>query len=193
MSTEFQPAADTAEPSRAATFEEVLERCYVKTAEALSQSGAANDTDIMKALGKVRESQAKSVPADILEILARVMGTDEERLGLEIAKLSASVASTMTPPPPSIPFASRLIAPSAFYESFDTLHDLGKMLLAPVLYAEDTDSIGVGSINPIAAEVFSDEIHKAVHKRFGIRPFLTVVTMEYESWTFLCRKHFELP
>jgi len=29
-------------------------------------------------------------------------------------------------------------------------------------------------------------------KRLGIRPFVTTARLEYESWTFLTRKHFEL-
>jgi len=193
MSTDSQQPSDGAILPAVENHEAVLDGCYVRTAEALSISGAANDTDIMNALTKVREAQASAEPADMLEILARVMGTDEERLGSVIGKLSHSIASTMSPPAPSIPFASRLIAPSAFYESFDSVHVLGKLLLTPVLYAEDTDAIGVGSINPIAAATLSREIYKAVVKRFDIRPFMTVSTMEYESWAFLCRKHFELP
>lgn len=192
MAAGFQQTPDSTGPFDSGMLERALERCYVKTAEALSQAGAANDDDIMRALGSVRESQAKGTPADMLEALARVRGCDEERIGAEIAILSASVASTMSPPAPSIPFGHRLIAPSAFYESFDALHELGKVLLTPVLYAEDTDAIGIGSINPVAAKTFSDEVFKAVKKRTGIRPFITVVSLEYESWAFLCRKHFEL-
>ncbi len=72
------------------------------------------------------------------------------------------------------------------------MHELGKALLTPVVYAEDTDAIGTASINPIAAQMLGDEIHLVVGKRFGIRPFITAARMEYESWAFLCRKHFEL-
>ena len=189
MNAVFQPAP---EQSRKHDSVEIVESCLVRTAEALSASGAAPDTMIFKALANVRESNGKGNPLDLLETLARVLGNDEERLGPAVMDLSDAVASTLSPMPPTIPFASKLIAPSAFYESFDTLHKLGKMLLTPVLYAEDTDSIGTGSVNPVAAQMLADEIHHAVGKRFGIRPFMTSARMEYESWAFLCRKHFEL-
>ena len=192
MATGFQQTPDGTGPFDSGVLERALERCYVKTAEALSQAGAADVEDIMRALNAVRESQANGTPADMLDTLARVRGCDEEHIAAEIATLSASVASTMSPPAPSIPFGNRLIAPSAFYESFVDLHELGKVLLTPVLYAEDTDAIGIGSINPVAAKTFSDEVFKSVKKRFGVRPFLTVVSLEYDSWAFLCRKHFEL-
>lgn len=191
MDTVFQ-AAPTAEVSEKKVTEDIVELCLVNTAEMLSKSGVAGDDDIFKALSQVREGVTKGQPMDLLETLARVMGTDEERLGATIQTLSDGVASTMSPIPPTIPFASKLIAPSNFYESFDAIHQLGRMLLTPVLYAEDTDAIGTGSINPIAAKVLGEQIHEVVAKRFGIRPFMTSARMEYESWAFLCRKHFEL-
>ena len=43
-----------------------------------------------------------------------------------------------------------------------------------------------------AAAIFASAIQDSVFRRVGIRPFLTVVRLDYESWTFLCRKHFEL-
>jgi hypothetical protein len=60
-----------------------------------------------------------------------------------------------------------------------------------VVYVEDTDAIGVASVNPIAASILADEIQTSLHKRFGIRPFITIARLDYESWTFLNRKHFD--
>lgn len=192
MSAESQTAHAAPEKLVSDRTAEILERCFVKTAEALSKAGVASDEDIFKALTMTRESGLNAKPADLIETLARVLGHDEEHISRAISELSAAVASTMHPSPPHIPFASKLIAPSSFYESFDAIHKLGKSLLVPVLYAEDTDAIATGSVNPIAASIFSEEIYQVVAKRFGIRPFITVVRMDYESWTFLCRKHFEL-
>ena len=61
-----------------------------------------------------------------------------------------------------------------------------------MIFAEDTDAVGTASINPVASMILADEIRAAVFKRFGIRPFLTVARLDYESWSFLTRKHFEL-
>ncbi|MDE0835582.1 MAG: hypothetical protein OSA84_04440 [Akkermansiaceae bacterium] len=192
MDTQFKAVPEASTPSSEKTPDEIVESCFVLTAEALKLSGAANESDILKALVSVREGQVRGEPLDMLETLARVQGHDEERLGAAILILSDAVASTINPIPASIPFAGKLIAPSAFYDSFDAIHELGKALLTPVVYAEDTDAIGTASINPIAAQMLGDEIHLVVGKRFGIRPFITAARMEYESWAFLCRKHFEL-
>lgn len=192
MHTIFQAIPDTISRKAPRGPEDIVEECYVRTADALSSAGAASGSDILKALASVREGQGRGEPLDFLETLARVLGHDEERIGPVILSLGDAVASTMNPFSPTIPFASKLIAPSAFYDSFDTIHKLGKSLLTPVVFAEDTDAIGTASINPIAAQMLGEEIHLSVAKRFGIRPFITVARMEYEAWAFLCRKHFEL-
>ncbi len=191
MNTIFQAASDSPLPL-ARTLEQTVEACLVRTAEALSNAGAAADHEIFEALARVRESQLEGPPLEILETLARVTGHDEERLGLAVHQFSDAIAATLNPIPPTIPFAGKLIAPSAFYEAFDAIHKLGKALLTPVIFAEDTDAIGTASVNPIAAAIVGEEILYSVSKRFGIRPFITVARMEYESWAFLCRKHFEL-
>ena len=84
------------------------------------------------------------------------------------------------------------MAPSAFYESFDRIHEIARVLLSPVLYAEDTDAVGTAAMNPVASVILAEEIATSVHKRFGIRPFVTVARLTYEDWSFLTRKHFEL-
>ena len=61
-----------------------------------------------------------------------------------------------------------------------------------MIYAEDTDAIGTASVNPVASAILAEEIRTTVFKRFGIRPFVTIARLDYESWTFLTRKHFEL-
>lgn len=191
METLFQAAPPLHEPKKLSEGE-IVEMCFIRTAEALSKTDCASNEDIFKALSQARQGYGKGEPKDLLECLARILGVEEERMGPAVANLGDAVASTLNPIPPSIPFAGKLIAPSSFYDSFDTMHKLGRALLAPVLYAEDTDAIGTGSVNPIAAQILAEEIFAVVGRRFGIRPFMTVSRMEYESWAFLCRKHFEL-
>lgn len=166
--------------------------CLEQTAAAIHESRAATPSELNQAISTAREFHLDDKPADLIEVLARVQGHDEENLSPVILDLGSKVASTITPTPPLIPFAGKLIAPSAFYDSFDRIHEIARILLSPVIFAEDTDAVGTASINPIASMILADEIRAAVFKRFGIRPFLTVARLDYESWSFLTRKHFEL-
>lgn len=168
------------------------EECLTRTAEALHESRAASVTEIQQGITAARESHANGMPMDLIEQIARIQGHAEEHLGPAILELGNKLSATFAHPVPMVPFAGKLIAPSAFYESFDQMHKLARLLLSPVIYAEDTDAIGTASINPVAATILSEEIQAVVFKRVGIRPFLTIARLDYESWAFLTRKHFEL-
>lgn len=170
----------------------VIDACIDQTAEALIFSRAASQVEVSHAVEAVRTAQAEDRPLDLMEAVARVQGHQEEHLSGIIRGLGDKLAATLNPSPPLIPFAGKLIAPSAFYESFDHLHKMARVLLTPVIFVEDTDSIGVASVNPIAAVLLAGKIQEAVARRFDIRPFLTIARLEYESWAFLTHKHFEL-
>lgn len=172
--------------------DDFVEDCLSRTAEALHEMRAATTTEIHQGIAAVRQSQAEGAPADLLEQIARIQGHGEEHLSPAILEIGNRAALALTPYAPLVPFAGKLIAPSAFYESFDQIHKLARLLLCPVIYAEDTDSIGTASINPFAAAILSEQIQSTVFKRFGIRPFVTIARLDYESWAFLTRKHFEL-
>jgi hypothetical protein len=171
---------------------DAVDECLTRTARALHETRSATDPEIQKAITAVREAIAGGRTADMLEEIARIQGNAEEHMGTAILDLGNRISLTMAPFAPYVPFAGKLIAPSAFYESFDQIHKLARLLLCPVIYAEETDAIGTASINPFAAAVLAGEIETSVFKRFGIRPFVSIARMDYESWAFLTHKHFEL-
>lgn len=189
------PFMEVQEPELTLTKGEIwefAEVCLQQTAEALHQARVGTPADISQAISAVRGDHARGVPSDLLVGLARVQGHEEEHISSAVLNLGNRVASTLAITVPVIPFGDKLIAPSAFYDSFDRIHKIARVLLSPVIYAEDTDAIGTASVNPIACAILAEEIRTHVFKRFGIRPFVTIARLEYESWAFLTRKHFEL-
>ncbi len=171
---------------------EIAEQCLQQTAKALQEVRVATPIEIAQAVARCREEHFRQRPSDLLESLARVQGHDEEHISRVILGFGDQVANTLTPYAPYLPFAGKLMSPSAFYESFEIVQKTARVLLTPVIFAEDKDAIGVASVNPVAAALLAEEIRNAVHKRFGIRSFVTVARLDYEGWTFLTRKHFEL-
>lgn len=192
MSSPFQAVIDPDTKPRTGDLWEFAEECLQRTAGALHETHAASPAEIDSAIRTARDTHSAGKPADLLEILARIQGHGEEHLGPAVLELGNKVATVLSPYAPLIPFAGKLIAPSAFYESFEHIHRVARVLLSPVIYAEDTDSVGTASCNPIASAILADEIRALVFKRFGIRPFVTIARLDYESWAFLTRKHFEL-
>jgi len=189
----FLAVQDTPQPAPAVCCRQASAKSQISPpAGAAHEARVATPSEISQAINIARESHAKQKPSDFIEVLARVQGHDEEHISKAVLELGDKIASTVSPYAPLVPFAGKLIAPSAFYDAFDHLHKIARVLLSPVIYAEDTDAIGTASANPIAAAILADEIRISVHKRFGIRPFVTTARLDYESWTFLTRKHFEL-
>ena len=189
--TSLHPTAPSPVPGHVSP-EDALNECIARTAEALGASGVVDTSDIAAGARVLQDSLLKGRPADLVECVARAQGHGEEHLGEAILKLSDSLSALTAQHPPMLPFAGKLITPTAFYESYREIHELSKMLLVPVIYAEDTDAIGIASINPVASSILVDGIVAAVERRVGIRPFVTIARIDYESWAFLCRKHFVL-
>ena len=193
MSAQATPfATGTESQSQPGDIDACLEECLDKTVRAFTAASLATAEEIDRLRERFSQRIADEKPADLIEILARLQGTEEERMGIEVARISHGVASVINPSPPLIPFAGKLIAPSAFYEAYTQLHELSKALLSPVIFAEDTDAIGTGGLNPVASLIMADRILAVVNRRFAIRPFVTAVRLDYESWNFLGRKHYGL-
>lgn len=170
---------------------DMAEVCLQRTADSLHQARAGSPAEISQAITLAREAHTIEKPTDLLSTLAEIQSQSEENLDLLIINLGDQIALNLVPYAPLIPFAGKLIAPTAFYELYPHIHKLARILRAPVVYVEDNDAIGVASANPIAAALLAEEIRFALHKRSGIRPFVTVARLDYESWTFLNRKHFD--
>jgi hypothetical protein len=185
------PARESESVPRITEIWDMAEVCLQRTADALHQARAGSPAEISQAITLAREAHTKERPTDLLSSLAEVQSQSEENLDLIILSLGDQLALNLAPYAPLIPFAGKLITPSAFYESFPHIHQLARILRTPVVYVEDTDAIGVASANPIAAAILAEEIRFALHKRFGIRPFVTVARLDYEGWTSLNRKHFD--
>ena len=193
MSTTTSPFTTPVEPTNpGGNIEACRAECLDKTIRAYRAAGLATEEEIQRLQQRFAQKIAEDQPADLVEILARLQGTEEERMGIEVARIAHGVASVISPSPPLIPFAGKLIAPSAFYEAYTQLHKLSEALLSPVIFAEDTDAIGTGGLNPVASLIMADSILSVVNRRFAIRPFVTPVRLDYDSWNFLGRKHYGL-
>lgn len=186
------PSFPAASQDRQDLIARCLAECLDLTIQAFEHAGLASATEIAKVKMRFEQAADRGQPVDAIELLAKAQGTEEERMGIEVARIAHAVASVITPSPHLIPFAGKLMAPSAFYEAYTHLHELARALLSPVIFAEDTDAIGTGALNPVAARIMAEEILNGVNRRFAIRPFVTAVRLDYESWSFLSRKHFGL-
>lgn len=133
----------------------------------------------------------RGLSAEPLYRLAALEVEDESQYEASIERRGTMLASMVTPIMPPAPFAAKMVTPSAFYEKHPPLFDLARSLKCPILYNEDADVIGIGSINPVTATIFAQATHSYITETQGIQPYISCVRVNYESWKSLTTKHFE--
>ncbi|WAC21565.1 hypothetical protein OVA24_09230 [Luteolibacter sp. SL250] len=186
-----QTVSQIALPPQRESLATAVEECLQRTATALFQTGTAGKDDLIHAMHLVRQSNSHGQPADLLDTLARHLHKDEDQVASVVASYGERISATLNPNLHVIPFAGKFIAPSTFYEAYPGIQRLGAALMAAVIYAEDADAIGTASVNPIAAVILGEEIAAAVARRVNVRPIITSVMLDHQSWTQIIRKHFQ--
>ncbi|MGJ8671650.1 hypothetical protein [Rubritalea sp.] len=132
----------------------------------------------------------QGLAAEPLHRLAALEDDDENQFEASIERWSAVLASLVTPVMPPAPFASKMMTPNGFYEKHEPIFELARSLQCPILYNEDADVIGVGSISPVTCTIFAQAVHAYISETQGILPYITCVRLNYTSWKALNAKHF---
>ena len=89
-----------------------------------------------------------------------------------------------------VPFASRMPTPSVFYDLNEGLLGECRRLMTPVLYAEELEVIGIGSINPTALGIAAQIIRHALTEKTGTTPIVSRILLHHEGWMSLCQQQF---
>jgi hypothetical protein len=129
-------------------------------------------------------------PWDPLEFLAALRVRDPDARPIEVERLGRALAQAVGQQLALIPFASKMSTPSNFYDANkDVLVDC-RRLMTPVLYAEESEVIGLGSINPISLRLTAERIIATLGERTGTRPIVSRMLLHHDGWIALCQKQF---
>ena len=158
---------------------------------AFQQAGIANSSDVELVTQYCLDSWTKNLPAEPLERLAVLDSDEEGQYQFTVERWSAMLANLVHPVMPPAPFAASMVTPNSFYEKYQPIYDLARSFKCPILYNEDADVIGLGSINPVTATIFAQAAHAYISETLKISPFITCVRIGYDSWRKLNEKHFE--
>lgn len=161
-----------------------------QSAGAFLKASIATQEEVMTISDQCVQAWNMNLAAEPLFRLAALEDDDESQYEASIERWSTVLASLVTPVMPPAPFAAKMMTPSAFYEKYEPLYDLARSLMCPILYNEDADVIGLGSINPVTATIFAQAVHAFVAGSQDIVPYITCVRLNYESWKTLTAKHF---
>lgn len=163
-----------------------------QTCAAIAQCGLCQNEDLEHTRQMTLKRWQAGDPADPLFSLAKIQEKDELLLSNTAEQLSAMLASAVAPTMVPAPFASQMMTPSTFYDKNEPLADMARSIMCPILYTEDADVIGIGSINPIAASIFAQAIGAYVKETYYVQPLISIVRLTHPAWETLLSRHFAI-
>jgi len=168
----------------------LLELALIRNLAVLQQHNLASAEDCSRVAAEVRICWEQGKGADPIEGLARLRGGEGEMLATHVETISLQMVKSLPYIMPRVPFASRFITPTSFYEKYPHIEQICRLMMVPVTFTEDLDVIGVASINPFFADALvtamADEL-----KDYGlVKPIVSAVRLDYLSWSEMCGKHF---
>lgn len=167
------------------------ELSLAQSCDTILQFQLISEEDLELDCARVRERWNDNRGAEIVE--QHVLRIADEPTQIEglVEHLSASIGAAMEPPHLPAPFASKLVTPNGFYDKHPDLFELAKALQCPILFNEDADVLGLGSINPVTTNTFSQAVQLYVQSIQDITPLISTVRLNYETWANLCQRHFD--
>ncbi len=173
--------------------QDLLQQCLDESIQALSFSGFVSEAEQESIRQRFFEDRGTAKRRlDVIECLVKVRHGEDATMADMTEDLSYVASLYLAPSPILVPFVPSISPPNNFYEKHPKLEALSKLLLAPIIFAEDTDVIGVTSLNAVAAEIVGEEVKKYLHSRIGSEPYITVTRIDYRGWANLLNSHFNL-
>ncbi|BDS08500.1 hypothetical protein NT6N_35400 [Oceaniferula spumae] len=185
---EARPAADLTSVSQEVPI--VLEHALIRNLAMLQQHNLASAEDCSQVAASVRRSWESGKGADPIAGLARLRAGNGNMLDASVEMISSKMAKSLPFAPTRVPFAARLIAPTSFYEKYPQITLLCKLMLVPIVYSEDLDVIGIGSINPFFADTLAAALADEIRQVSPVQPIVSIVRLDYVGWMKMCEKHF---
>ena len=164
--------------------------CLDQTSSTLEQHGLATPDELQQLYEHGLAPLRGPRPWDPLEFLAALRVRDPDARPVEVERIGRALSQAMGQQLALVPFANRFPLPSTFYENNGKVMSDCERLMTPVLYAEEMEVVGIGSINPVALRQMENILTDALSAQTGAKPIVTKVLMHHEGWISLCQKQF---
>jgi hypothetical protein len=191
VATDSDPEQDkavTAQPPVGAVVSKTNLDCLKATYSLLSEFQLATPSELAKLAEVGQQSADSERQHDPLEVLVQCRGVDPDEQAIEIERLGRLMGTAMQKPMVLPPFAARLPTPSAFYDSNPEVLGVCQDHMTPILFAEEAEVIGVGSINPIAIRQVGERIVDILGERTGTNPIISPLLLTLDGWLSMCNK-----
>ncbi|MGJ8725555.1 MAG: hypothetical protein ACSHYB_13435 [Roseibacillus sp.] len=128
---------------------------------------------------------------DILPVMAKLRGIEEGAQSSTVAGWGRAIAPIVKKRYSLIPFAEKLLGSSNLFEKYSTILEAASAVRCPLIFSEDTDVLGFGTINPVAGLHLSSFVADYFEAKTGMTPYLSMFLLDLSSWETICRRQFE--
>jgi hypothetical protein len=188
VATDANSGEAASQPSTDSVPKRTNQECLKATYRLLTEFQLGTSSELAQLAEEGQQPAGTERQLDPLEIFAQCRGIEPDERPLEIERIGRIMSTALQRPLVLPPFVNRLPSPSSFYDANPGLLEVCQELMTPVLYAEDTEVIGVGSINPIALAQVSERITSILGERTGTNPIVSPMLLTHEGWVGMCHK-----
>jgi len=174
------------------TGERMLRQCYQGVAQALHSSEVIPSS--WKDWYRNFTDSHDKFEKDPIELLVHNMCEAEPEIyshATLVHKIRDEINTITESKLPKLPFATRLLTPSSFYESYPEAAHLSQIMSCPIAYAEGNEVLGIGTINPIAGNLLKDLLTQELKAKHKFSPFIFVALVNHRGWSLMMEKHFK--
>lgn len=186
---ETEPAIAIASPSSLGGVAELTEKVRSETLAALTTGGVIKEAE-REGFDHYLISNSVSV-GDILPVMAQLRGIEEGELSISVANWARAIASIVKKRYSLVPFAGRLLGSTSIFEKHETILEVAKAVKCPMIFAEDADVIGFGTLNPVAGLHLSNFVADHMKEETGTTPYISMFLVDLPTWETICRRQFE--
>lgn len=186
---ETSPKTDIPSSRVIDSSDELAEKVREKTLEALSVTGVLRDTE---SEGFDKYLVSNSINAgEILPVMAQLRGIAEVEQSAAVGNWGRGMAPIIKKRYSLVSFADRLLGSTSIFEKYELLRKASEAVKSPMIFSEDTDVIGFGTLNPVAGALLSEFVSEYLSEQIGTRPYISIFLLDLTSWEKICRKQFE--
>ncbi len=186
---EKSPVAPVASPRAADVKTQLTEQVRDETLTALTTAGIIREAECEGFRNYLVSNEINS--GDIFPVMAQLRGVAEQEQISTIANWGRAIAPVIKKRYALIPFADRLLGSASIFEKYGTILEAAAAVRCPLIFSEDTDVIGFGTINPVAGMVLGEFVTKYVNEQVGVSPFISMFLLDMASWQTICGRQFE--
>lgn len=128
---------------------------------------------------------------EILPVMAQLRGIEESEQITAVGNWGRAIAPVIKRRYSLIPFADKLLGSASIFENYATILEAASAVRCPLIFSEDTDVIGFGTLNPVAGLAIAEFVSDYLNAQTGASPYVSMFLLELHTWQTICGRQFE--